>query len=180
MAKSLFLGLAPYLESHWSDIHTRCMVYIANQINLALPDDLACRVEEATSVYIDFDDQRTLYPGVRVIESESNPTDDSGKPGARTPTTKPLILQLDESPTKRHLEIAETRDGGRVITVLEMISPGNKVGTASRQAYRQKQRQYLDAELNLVEIDLVRSGEFIVAVPSGASPDPRYSFSLGR
>jgi len=148
------------------------MVYAANQMNRWLPADLTCRVEEATSIRLDFDNHRTVYPDARIVETRidelPNPV---GGVAAGTTTTLPLILRLDESPTQRFLEIGETRDGGRVVTVIEVISPINKIGEANRKAYRDKQCQYLQAGLNLVEIDLIRGGRSLVAAPVDAIPE---------
>lgn len=76
----------------------------------------------------------------------------------------------DEPRTQRHLEIVDLSDGGRVVTVIEILSPANKIGDPERQLYVQKQRQYLDARVNLFEIDLLRQGDFVLAAPEQRIP----------
>lgn len=71
--------------------------------------------------------------------------------------------------TIRHIEITATN--GRVVTAIEFISPWNKVGVRSRQQYERKQADYLDAGVNLVEIDLVRQGSHVLAAPLTDIPE---------
>jgi hypothetical protein len=79
---------------------------------------------------------------------------------------KPLVLPLTLQPqTQRSLRIIDTRSGRRVVTAVEILSPANKVGERGRAAYREKQEELLRAEVNLVEIDLLREGGHIVAAP---------------
>ncbi|MBC8869847.1 MAG: DUF4058 family protein [Planctomycetes bacterium] len=120
--KSPFPGMDPYIEAHWGDVQPRLMVYVSNELNAELPDDLRACVEE----------QLTLE---------------------------------DEPQTLRHLEIVDTDDGSRAITVIEILSPVNKVGSTGQLAYIRKQREYLEAGVNLVEIGLIRAGNYVLAVP---------------
>jgi len=57
--KSPFPGMDPSLEQHWGDVHTRLMLYINDQINAQLPDELQARVDESTAVQIADKRQRT-------------------------------------------------------------------------------------------------------------------------
>ena len=79
-------------------------------------------------------------------------------------------LELEDEPrTRRHIKIVEW-DGGRVVTAIEILSPANKQETEGRVAYLRKQGEYLQAGINLVEIDLIREGEFILAAPQHRIP----------
>ena len=171
--KSPFPGMDPYLEQHWGDVHTRLIVYASNQINAQLPDDLQARVEESIAVEADDPPRRTVYPDVSVVEPPS--VRETAAPALAVVTVaEPCVLLDDEPRTQRHIEIVNLRDGGRVITAIEVLSPANKVGQAGRSAYRKKQRDYLEAGINLVEIDLVRDGDFILAaVEHRIPPDYR-------
>jgi hypothetical protein len=51
-----------------------------------------------------------------------------------------------------------------MVTVMEILSPSNKVGIG-RQEYLRKQQQLLSSGSYLVEIDLLRAGEHSVACP---------------
>ncbi len=169
--KSPFPGMDPCLESHWGDIHSSLMVYARNQINSQLPDDLQARVEESLAVEVDDQARRTVYPDVCVVEQPDMPYGESSVATEVVAVAEPCVLTLEDEPrTERHLEIVDLSDGGRVVTVIEILSPANKVGDPGRHLYVQKQRQYLDAGVNLVEIDLLRQGEFVLAAPQQRIP----------
>jgi hypothetical protein len=59
----------------------------------------------------------------------------------------------------------------RIVTAIEILSPGNKVGRASRAAYVTKRKDLLaDPKVNLVEIDLVREGDPLLMVRDSHVP----------
>jgi hypothetical protein len=60
---------------------------------------------------------------------------------------------------------------GAVVTIMEILSPPNKVGVG-RQEYLRKQEQILSSGSHLVEIDLLRTGEHTVAYPKERLPRP--------
>jgi len=166
---SPFPGVDPYLEQHWGDIHTRLMVYLSDQISDQLPRDLQVRVKE--SVCVDFDESpRWFYPDVAVIELPKFASS-SAVAVADAVIAEPTIIPVpSEHPTQRHIEVVDLNSGNRVITVIELLSPANKQEGSGRVAYRRKQREYTEAGVNLVEIDLIRTGNFIVAVPEDGIP----------
>jgi hypothetical protein len=158
----------PYLEQFWGDIHTRFMVYACDRLNDQLPAELQARVEESLTVDLE-NGWRTVYTDVRVVQ------DRVGEAAVRSAdlatVAKPCFIPLpSEPPTQRHVEIVDPNSGGKVITVLELLNPANKIGESGRRAYREKQREYLDARVNLVEIDLLREGAHLVAVPDVLIP----------
>ncbi|MEO8166454.1 MAG: DUF4058 family protein [Betaproteobacteria bacterium] len=176
---SPFPGMDPYLEHHWGDVHTTLMVYARNQINEQLPDDLQARVEESLSVEIDEVTRRTIYPDVRVVEEPRSQPTGSWAVAATVAVAEPYVLEVEDEPrTQRHLEIVDLSDGGRVVTAIEILSPANKVSLDGRVAYVRKQREYLEAGINLVEIDLVRVGAFILAAPEERLPAAIRTLSL--
>ncbi len=50
--------------------------------------------------------------------------------------------------------------GNRIITAIEILSPWNSSPGKALQAYLQKREKYLNSEINLVEIDLIRAGDW--------------------
>jgi len=74
------------------------------------------------------------------------------------------VLELDvEVPVKDlvkewYLEIRETATG-KVVTVIEVLSPTNKTRQAGRKRYQKKRNRILDSRTSLVEIDLLRAGK---------------------
>ena len=51
--------------------------------------------------------------------------------------------------------------GERVITGIEFLSPSNKMEGKGRDEYLRKRREFLASETNLVEIDLIRQGDWM-------------------
>ena len=164
----------PYLEQHWGDVHTRLIIYISNQINAQLPDELQARVEESTTVQIGEEKRRIFYPDVRVVEDQlREPTSDEGVAAATEvlATAKPVIVNIKmEHRTQRTVKIVDVSSGDRVVTAIEVLSPGNKTNYESRRAYKEKRDAYTESGVNLVEIDLVRQGYHIVAIPEPLIP----------
>ncbi|MGH8058014.1 MAG: DUF4058 family protein, partial [Candidatus Entotheonellia bacterium] len=65
---SPFPGMDPYLEKFWRDIHARCVIYAADQLQELLPADLRARVEERVFVEPAVGAPQSVYPDVRVVE----------------------------------------------------------------------------------------------------------------
>ncbi len=121
---------------------------------------------------VETDDERTriVYPDVSVIEQPITfpglQPEDSG-----VAVADPFEVPLPHvAPVQRHLEIIDASNGNRVVTVIELLSPVNKVLPAGRAAYRRKQAEYIQGMVNLVEIDLLRCGEFVLAMPEEEWP----------
>lgn len=167
----------PYLEQHWGDVHTRLMVYISDQINSQLPDELQARVEESTAIQIENESRKTVFPDLRVVEDGPTAGPNEGGVAVATksvPTAQPVIIKMEAEPrTQRVVEIVDVSSDDRVVTAIEVLSPGNKIGIANRQSYKSKRDTYIDSGVNLVEIDLVREGRHIVAIPEQLVP-PKY------
>ena len=163
--KSPFPGMDPYLETRWSDVHSRLNIYASDTINPLLPPGLLARSEERAIVASDEVELRDIGPDVSVFERGlAEPTWDSG--GAQTAVAEVICVHLRKREIKqRYLEIRDARSGGRVITVIEFVSPTNKCPGDGLTKYRQKQQECRDADVNLVEIDLTRAGDRSLIMP---------------
>jgi len=169
---SPFPGLDPYLEAHWRDVHTALMIYARDAIHEQLPGDLFARVEEGVEIDIE-SHVRTVAPDVRVVESLTGWSGGSTATAVVEDVAEPMVIRVDEPMTERHIEICDRSSGGRVVTAIEVLSPTNKVSGEGREQYKQKQREYLGAGVNLVEIDLIRSGQHTVSLPLRNIPKDR-------
>lgn len=169
---SPFPGMDPYLEAHWGDVHTSLCTYARDHLRPQLPGDLRARVEEYVAVESDeADEESGFYPDVGVVErpQASSPAAAAGSVGI---AAQPLIVPMHPGPeTLREVLIVDRRAGGRVVTAIEFLSPSNKLNAAGRRGYRRKQREFLDAGVNLVEVDLLRAGPYVLAVPVSNLPD---------
>jgi len=169
--KSPFPGMDPYLERYWGDMHAKMIVYICGQISEQLPEDLAVHVEETVSVEVGEGDQsRWAYPDVQVVEEPSAPPYTRATASGVAVAEPRLVGLPSEAPPARHIEIIDMSSGDRVVTAIELLSRANKASKSGRRRYRQKQRNYLRGRVNLVEIDLLRSGSFVLAIPELAVP----------
>jgi hypothetical protein len=83
---------------------------------------------------------------------------------------EPVLVRVPEPEVDRRVEIYDPASGGRVVTAIEVLSPSNKLPGPASLAYRSKQRDFLAAGVNLVEIDLVRAGEWVFSVDESVLP----------
>jgi hypothetical protein len=63
-----------------------------------------------------------------------------------------------------YAEIFDAR-GHRLVTGIEFVSPTNKSDRQGRELYQRKQQELAGAGVNLVEVDLIRSGPHVLDVP---------------
>lgn len=138
----IFPGMDPYLESPqlWPDVHSRLIVYIAEHLHPLLRPRYFASVQ--TRVFVE-------GPEVALL--------DAGTPvEVRVPE-----LEIHET----FLQIIDLQSGQQVVTVLEAVSPTNKYAGPGRESYLAKQREVRASQAHLVEIDLLRAGPHVLAVP---------------
>jgi hypothetical protein len=161
--KSPFPGMDPYLEQHWLDVHHRLVTYMADQLQSKLPRDLRARIEERVFVESGDDGQyRGIHPDVRVIEHPRRGAAEPQSEGGIA-VAEPIIVQGDEPVSQGYIEIVDAASGNRVVTVIEMVSPSNKVPGQGKELYLKKQSEVIAAGASLVEIDLTRAGHRALA-----------------
>lgn len=154
-----FPGMNPYLEMHWRDIHPRLIIYTSDQLQPELPGDLRARVEERVLVESPDEVLRNVYPDVRIVERPSSPRGGATAATVEQTTAEPLLVRIFDVPHEEgFIEIREAGSGGRIITVIEILSMSNKYPGSGRKKYRQKQNELKRAGVHLVEIDLLRDG----------------------
>jgi hypothetical protein len=78
-----------------------------------------------------------------------------------------------------YIEIRQRSDG-RLVTLLDVVSPANKTTTAGRQAYLNNRRDGRDARANLVEIDLVLQGQPMLEYSRDGLPEWDYAVTVTR
>ncbi|ODA35453.1 hypothetical protein A6X21_16690 [Planctopirus hydrillae] len=156
----------PLLESSWSDAHTSLCTYTRDQLQAKLPHDLRARLEERIQLTLPEDQVTGETPPIRFIPdisvSESGRRNSGGTavkeaPGQIGVAARSHIIFSDPVSKTRRVSIVD-RIAGKLITTIEFLSPANKISEARRVQFRQKQRELLDAGVNLVEIDLIRAG----------------------
>ena len=168
-----FPGMDPYLEQHWRDIHHRLITYSSDQLQTQLPRDLLARVEERVVVEPADDEERNVYPDVRVVEHGAGAAVALRPQVAAGDSKSILIHSADERATEGFIEIIDAGSARRVVTVLEFLSLTNKLAGEGRDLYRRKQRELKAGRVSLVEIDLLRAGRRTLTVPIRKIP-PAY------
>lgn len=166
--RSPFPGMDPYLEHHWRDVHATLIVLSRSAIQHQLGSGLRARIEERLVVETDFEESRDIYPDVRVFERGIS---DRPIMSCAVAVAEPLVVKAASQPVpQRHIQIIDTASGGQVITVIEFVSPSNKVAGETQKKYIAKRNEVLGADINLVEIDLTRSGDRELAYPQENLP----------
>lgn len=162
---SPFPGMDPYLEAPglWPNVH--------NSLIVALRDDLAPRLrpryyvalEERTVrlssddlVFVTRPDIAVMQPSGRIDRPDSQ---EQPLP-ATLQAAQVLTVQvpLPDEVREVYLEI-RTADTDQVITVVELLSPTNKLAGAGREQYERKRLELFGTLTHLVEIDLLRAGQ---------------------
>jgi hypothetical protein len=155
----------PWLErpSLWSGIHTRLITYIADGLQPLLGRRYAAAVEER--VYVS-SVGRSLVPDVSVRRQATSRKGGTPTKSALLEADEAIELEVaDEEVREAYIRILDLETKQQVVTVIEVLSPGNKKRGAGRTSYLSKQREVMHSKANFVEIDLLRSGRHVLALP---------------
>lgn len=153
-----FPGMDPYLERPglWHNVHTQLIAGIARKLNPLLRPRYWVGIEERAYLSSYHPDDLVGIPDVLILEGDRGPV----RTATATNGFVPLVAELPmpEEVVERFLEVRDTASGD-VITVIEILSPSNKVGREGRQVYEEKRLEILKSRTHLVEIDLLRTGK---------------------
>jgi hypothetical protein len=78
-----------------------------------------------------------------------------------------------------YIEIRQRSDG-RLVTLLDVVSPANKITSMGRAAYLEKRREGRNANANLVELDLILQGQPTLEYSRDGLPDWDYAVTVTR
>jgi len=162
----IFPGMDPYLEDPqiWPGVHASFVVYLRDHLLPSLRPRYIAAVEER--VYVEGPD-RDIIPDVWLRQLSRQ------APVAATAIADedaPLLVEVE--PLEIHepyVTILDRRSGKRVVTVIEVVSPTNKYAGPGRQSYIAKQQEVLKSDTHLVEIDLLRAGPHVLAIPEATA-----------
>jgi hypothetical protein len=101
--------------------------------------------------------------------------------GQRQYTTEmPLFTSIiREEHTEEFIEIRQRADG-RLVTLVDFVSPINKTTAAGRDAYLGKRREARGANASIVEIDLVMQGQPLLDYSRDGLPEWDYAVTVTR
>lgn len=176
----IFPGMDPYLEASqiWAGVHSRLVVYIGDYLQPALRPRYIAAVEER--VYVEGLGHE-MIPDVWLRRTREASHESALAIAVADEPAKVMLEDLEIHET--YVEILDRHSGLRVVTVIEVVSPTNKYEGGGRDSYLEKQREVLASQAHLVEIDLLRAGHHVLAIPEWRARslgDYDYLFSVNR
>ena len=178
---SPFPGMDPYIESHreWSDFHNDLAAELRTRLNM----QLQANYYAVTTTYATYDiiqiaqhDRRSISPDVSIWQTKpSSPT--AGGVAVIDPPLMQSRVPLEVEVRIANVEIRKTGTD-RLITAIEILSPVNKRPGVQREKYLRNRRELFDADVHVIEIDLLRGGQRspLEILPPAAA----YYVTLGR
>jgi hypothetical protein len=122
----------PYLCARWSDVRLSLYALVSEAIQVMLPSALRSRIQEDL---------------MDVSQGES---------GFLSPADSEMHIYAHPH-VEREIHVIDITNGNKIITAIEILSPWNKTSGRLNKDYRKKLRDYDNAGVNIVEIDLLRS-----------------------
>jgi len=157
-----FPGMDPYLErpGMWEEVHTRLIVAIADTLGPQVRPKYRVGVEQRTYLAVLTPDEYELVGKPDVLVATPRRQPQLVHAAATAVGIAPRIAQLPvpEEIIERFLVVRDVVTG-EVITVLELLSPTNKLTRDGRRQYTRKRLQVLGSATHFIEIDLLRAGE---------------------
>jgi hypothetical protein len=177
---SPFPGMDPFLENQiWEDFH-HAMIEVMREVLIhQTRPRYVVRVEE--HVYVEHVPDRAsehIRPDVTVLERAEREA--LLKSSSRTTTAAAIIPVMVPLPVPERIREAfltiRQRQTSEVVTVIEVLSPGNKrAHSDGRREYLRKRESVLLSDTHLVELDLLRGGIRLPTLQS-LPPGDYYAF----
>jgi hypothetical protein len=155
----------PYLEARWPDVHSKLIAFLSEALQETLPPALRARSEER--VLVEEEEEGGAEPKFTGVYASDIAVVDLGPNYERRGkyasqhgaiVAEPIRIKHYEAPeTERVIHIIDRTNGNKIITAIEILSPWNKASGRLNKDYRKKLRDYDDAGVNVVEIDLLRN-----------------------
>jgi hypothetical protein len=157
---SPFPGMNPFLEQEeaWHDFHESFMPLVREILSPQVGADYIVKIDEHLYIHEVNEEQRSLL-GRADVAVTGRSGSASVQPGvglieAPVQVELPPVVDVER---QCFLEIRDRRNR-QLITVLEMLSPANKMPGPDRERYIYKRKHLLVSRVHLVELDLLRGG----------------------
>jgi hypothetical protein len=157
---SPFPGMNPYLEQEdaWHDFHQRFAPFVADLLEAQVGPGYIVKVESHIYVHDLPDDERHLLGRADISVARPSPSAGTNSSVAVLEAPAQVWLPVYDIERDSYVEIRDRR-GRQLITIIELLSPSNKLPGADRDQYVAKRAQLFSSSAHLVEIDLLRGGE---------------------
>lgn len=161
---SPFPGMDPFVENPrlWPNVHNSLIAAMRDRLGQQLRPKYYVGIEERAYL-TDGDDPaaEVIVPDLQIVEPhETWSSNDSGEGGIAVDVAERIITTtlIDTEIREPRIEILDAKSRA-VITVIEVLSPSNKIkGAYGRASYIRKREEVLNSKTHLVEIDLLRGG----------------------
>lgn len=161
---SPFPGMDPYLEDPglWPDVHHNIISVTQELLGATLRPNYSVRIEERVYISDESDPGRSLMiPDVMIVD---RPRGAAALPSATEGSNVEaagsfLATTMIEEEIREARIVIIDRFTRQVVTVIEVLSPTNKLPGAHGEAnYQEKRLEVMRSPAHLVEIDLLRDG----------------------
>ena len=177
-----FPGMNPYLEDpgFWPEVHNGLIALLWASLGPELPSNYRLAINEWGEVSFAPPEER----GRRVVIPDLTIAGSSGADGGvllkEPPAPADSVLVTIPASDEARVTYLEVRAvaSERVVTVVEVLSPTNKMPGVGRSDYLIKRGNILASGASLVEIDLLRGGERMPVTP--ADCDCHYSILVSK
>lgn len=175
---SPFPGMDPYLEhpALWPDVHNSLIAAIRDALVPLVAPRYYVALERRTYLLTPDDLVLIGRPDVALVHAGGPAT------GLAPSLAGPGVLEVDvpmaDETGEDYLEVHEVHTG-RLVTIVELLSPVNKLHTQGRRQYEAKRGQIFQTLTNMVEIDLLRAGNPMAVVGRAVRSDYRILVSRG-
>ncbi|ACK69175.1 conserved hypothetical protein [Gloeothece citriformis PCC 7424] len=178
---SPFPGMDPYLEhpDFWPEVHHWLITAIAEKLVPQIRPKYEIAINKRVYTINDGNKNDLLVgiPDVTIKRPPKAPNTQSNV-AVISQVTKPITVTvpIPEEIKQAYLEVREMGTGS-VITAIEILSPVNKRPGEGRKTYLKKRQQVLGSLTHLIEIDLLRGGEYMPILDNPFQTDYRILIS---
>jgi hypothetical protein len=156
---SPFPGMNPYLEQDdaWHDFHERFCPLVAELLTAQVRPAYIVKIDEHVYIH-ELEEEARRLAGRADVEVARSGRDGGPHPGTEV-LDAPVQVRLPTVDVER-LSRVEVRDrhNRQLVTVLELLSPSNKLAGPDREQYLAKRGELQSSPVHFVEIDLLRGG----------------------
>ncbi len=175
-----FPGMDPWLEhpALWPDVHNRFIAAIADAMTPVIRPKYYIGLETRTRLLAPDELALIGIPDLSVTTRYrpdfTGPLAPAGNGAGLGVGVMEVDLPMAEEVRESYLEVHDVATGV-LVTLIELLSPVNKIWGLGRLKYERKRSKILTSMTGLVEIDLLRAGE---PLSYGIGPTPRSDYRI--
>jgi hypothetical protein len=192
---SPFPGMDPYLEhpAVFHDFHNALSGEIRNELNRCLPSRYYAKLDSRQEIgIVDERYLKIIKPDVAITHDPASSTEGGGvalltDSSTRTEISPCVEFDIEVEPQEpTFVEIRDANSQHELVTLIEILSPSNKLTGNDRNDYLAKRAMILTSRATLIELDLLRLGEHAWNEPdyrdalAGFFPPPQYLVAINR